>query len=351
MPLTLQCSCGKKLQVDEKYRGTMAKCPACGNPILVQEASTAVQAEEPARPSHSAPDVTEPEDRPRKSPAIAQRSMTPWLIAGGCGVLALFACIPCGIVGMWLSLSHHLEPDQPAFRDEPVAVVQVEKKKGKPAPVLTPEQVLSRNRLNQIGLGIHKFVDANGALPNHAILDKQFRNPLLSWRVSILPYIGEQELYDQIRGDEPWSSEHNRQFWDKMPNVYQLPGKPKNDQTHYQVFLGDRSAFPRTQRPAPILNMTGDVRMAGITDGPSNTIFVVEAAAPVNWMNPADVGFEMQQKDLLDRVANPWGDNTFNALMGDGAVRRMRRTMMPLTLQALITRDGGDRIADEDWQP
>ncbi|MDR1491323.1 MAG: DUF1559 domain-containing protein, partial [Planctomycetaceae bacterium] len=36
--------------------------------------------------------------------------------------------------------------------------------------------------------------------------------PLQSWRVLLLPYLGEKELYQQIRLDEAWDSEFNRQF-------------------------------------------------------------------------------------------------------------------------------------------
>ncbi|MHB9078993.1 MAG: DUF1559 family PulG-like putative transporter [Pirellulaceae bacterium] len=47
--------------------------------------------------------------------------------------------------------------------------------------------------------------------------------PLHSWRVLLLPYLGQQELYGKLRLDEPWDSEHNRQFQDAAPNIYQCP--------------------------------------------------------------------------------------------------------------------------------
>jgi hypothetical protein len=37
--------------------------------------------------------------------------------------------------------------------------------------------------------------------------------------------------------------------------------------------------------------------------------------------------------------------------MGDGAIRRMRRDMTQQTLEALITRDGGEIVNDIDWVP
>ncbi|MFO7905457.1 MAG: DUF1559 domain-containing protein, partial [Pirellulaceae bacterium] len=50
-------------------------------------------------------------------------------------------------------------------------------------------------------------------------------NPLHSWRVLLLPDLGkqEQELYEKIRIDEPWDSEHNRQFHEKPVQFYRCP--------------------------------------------------------------------------------------------------------------------------------
>ncbi|MCA9060907.1 MAG: DUF1559 domain-containing protein, partial [Planctomycetaceae bacterium] len=44
--------------------------------------------------------------------------------------------------------------------------------------------------------------------------------PLLSWRVHLLPFMGQEQLYRQFRADEPWDSEHNLRMLEKMPTVY-----------------------------------------------------------------------------------------------------------------------------------
>ena len=169
--------------------------------------------------------------------------------------------------------------------------------------------------------------------------------PLLSWRVAILPFIDENPLYNQIKKDEPWDSPHNRQFWNKMPKVYQLPGKPKDDKTYYQVFQGPGSAFPKSKRPGPPFTMGSGLTMVGITDGTSNTIFVVEAANGINWMKPEDIPFEVSPKGFsLASLGNHWGDNTFLAAMGDATVRRFPRTITPQQMQAFVTANGGEAV-------
>jgi hypothetical protein len=224
---------------------------------------------------------------------------------------------------------------------------------GGPGPGLGgPGRVQSTNNLKQIALAMHNFHDANKGLPNHAIRHPKTGDPLLSWRVAILPYIEQLALYQQIKLDERWDSPHNRKFWNQMPAVYQMPGKPNNGMTYYQVFHGDRSAFPRGMKPFPNFPpMKGDLNFAAIHDGTTDTILAIEAANPVNWMEPRDIPFQMGQFNLLPHLGNHWGDDTFQAAMIAGNVRTMRRTMTPQTLQALITRNGGEIVNDKDWEP
>ena len=44
-----------------------------------------------------------------------------------------------------------------------------------------------------------------------------------SWRVAILPYIEQADLYRQYRFDEPWDSDANKMVLAKMPAIYPHP--------------------------------------------------------------------------------------------------------------------------------
>ena len=72
----------------------------------------------------------------------------------------------------------------------------------------------------------------NKHFPPAAICDKDGR-PLLSWRVAILPYIDQEDLYKQFHLDEPWDSPHNRSLIEKMPGTYMDLG-PKADQLNHE---------------------------------------------------------------------------------------------------------------------
>ena len=81
------------------------------------------------------------------------------------------------------------------------------------------------NNMKQILLGLLMHENEKKSFPAHAIYSDDGR-PLLSWRVQILPYLGEQALYDKFHLDEPWDSEHNTTLIPLMPQVYLDPSSP-----------------------------------------------------------------------------------------------------------------------------
>ena len=267
----------------------------------------------------------------------------PLIIGGGCAFLTLLICIGTGVLG-WMAYTR--------TRDAVVRVqeglqkdVQIKedlKKAGK-AMENASNRIKSTDNLKNIIMAMHGYHDANKRLPDHASLEPNTGKPLLSWRVAVLPYLGEEPLYRQIRQDEAWDSPHNKQFWTKIPEVYELPGKPLYGNTYYQVFVGRDSAFPKAEGPQFI---SPKITLIGITDGSSNTIFVVEAANPVNWMKPDDIPFEKSPTGVpLSVVGNHWGNDSFFAVMGDGRVRYFPRARTsPQNLQQFITRNGNEVV-------
>ena len=319
MPIIFHCFCGKKLKVEERLRGKKVKCPACGNLLIAQAA--AVQAELPTKRTDAIePDANSVSDQESGKQIEHATDARSGIL--GCAAFALFACLFFGGSGGYFWYQHNR----------------------------AARRIESSNNLKQIALAMHAFDAANRTLPNHAILHPKTGQPLLSWRVSILRFAGEQELYNQIRRDEPWDSEHNRQFWNKIPKFYQLPGKPKDDKTYYQVFHGNESVFPKAKQPRFNVPMAGDVGIRGqsIADGTSNTFLVAEAANPVNWMKPEDIPFQMNQPGLMDRLGNHWSGDRFHVAFCDATVRFISRKIPPQTLQALITRAGGESMEFPD---
>jgi RNA polymerase sigma factor (sigma-70 family) len=156
---------------------------------------------------------------------------------------------------------------------------------------------------------------------------------LLSWRVALLPYLEQQELYRQFKLDEPWDSPHNKKLLAKMPKVFAAPGVTTREPytTFYQVFVGPHAAFEKHRA----------MRIANITDGTSNTLLIVEAGSAVPWTKPEDLHFD--EDEPLPELGGAY-PGIFNAAFADGSVHVFRKNANPDLLRALITRDGGEPV-------
>ena len=64
----------------------------------------------------------------------------------------------------------------------------------------------AENNLRQIMIAAHNYHGDHQRLPGRAIRSKDGK-PLLSWRVMLLPYLEQDQLYKQFKLDEPWVSE------------------------------------------------------------------------------------------------------------------------------------------------
>ena len=242
--------------------------------------------------------------------------------------LAILACVMSGL--LWLGGPAGSE-EKPAVKKDTFEGAEG-KKRAKAA------RIRSIKNLEQIGLALinHADSDANSLLPAVAIYDKDDK-ALLSWRVTLLPYLDQKKLYDEFKLDEAWDSAHNKKLLAKMPKIYACPvGAAKANHTFYQVFVGKAAGFEGKK---------GLRFPAAFTDGTSNTILVVEAGEDVPWTKPADLVYEAGKK--LPVVGGVFA-NGFHAVMADGGGLAFPKTLKPKTLEAYITRNGGEKIGKDD---
>jgi hypothetical protein len=137
-------------------------------------------------------------------------------------------------------------------------------------------RTICKENLLRITIAMLLYEKEHGTLPPAYSVDSQGR-PLHSWRVLILPYLGHEELYSQIRLDEPWDSLHNQQFHVADVPIYQCP-TPGHAQgmTSYAVVEGATCAFdggsPR--------------RLDSFGPESANLALVVERVHAACWMDP-----------------------------------------------------------------
>ena len=187
----------------------------------------------------------------------------------------------------------------------------------------------STNNLKMVGLAFHNHHDAMGHFPNN--LTDAKGKLLLSWRVAILPYVEESELFKAFKLDESWDSDHNKKLIDKMPKVYApVRGKAEKGETFYRGFTG----------AGTMMEAGKTIRIRDIRDGSSNTVLVVEAERAVPWTKPDDLPFDAKKE--LPKVGGTVFPDGFVCVFGDGSVRYIKKTIAAGTLKGLITRDGGE---------
>ncbi len=188
----------------------------------------------------------------------------------------------------------------------------------------------SSNNLKQLMLSMHNHESAYKQLPARVSKDANGK-PLLSWRVAILPYIEQGNLYNQFHLNEPWDSEHNIKLLDKMPSTFTHPS-----------YVGPQG---HTIYLAPFYETTvwgkDKPKFRDITDGTSNTIalFEVDDAHAVPWTKPEDL--DLHEVDIVDCFR----ETGSNVGFFDGSVRFLSRNIDPSTLKALITSNGGEVTA------
>jgi hypothetical protein len=161
----------------------------------------------------------------------------------------------------------------------------------------------------------------------------------LSWRVAILPFIGEQKLFDEFKLDEPWDSPHNLALLPKMPRTFEhFHGRvaPQPHTTYYRVFVGPGTAFE-----GPVGMSLND-----FPDGKSDTILVVEAAEAVPWTQPAELS--CRPECAMPAVGGHFPEG-FLAARADGSTAIARAPFIEDALRAGATRSGGDD-AKTLWQ-
>lgn len=196
---------------------------------------------------------------------------------------------------------------------------------------------LSARNLRRIVAAMHTYHDRHGnRLPRPALLDASGR-ATLSWRVALLPHLGERALYEQFRLDEPWDSRHNSALLQKRPDVYAPVGRVKAEPgaTFYQAFVGPGTAFD----PVEALDYPD------FTDGTVNTLAVVEGGKTVLWTEPADLRY--RPGEPLPRLGGVFEDG-FTAAFVSGDVRFFDHKLTDeTTVAALITRAGGEVVSPD----
>ena len=374
------CTCGKPLQADEQYAGRMTRCPACGREQPIPAPGGAIRADAPEDRGRTRPTDFQDEPGRRRDAGRGESDRPPPPQTSGKAIAALVFGL-CSFVFLCVA-------GVPAFVLGALALMDIANSDGRltgkalaivgmllsvvsllclvPAATFglyhgygwvrgESARQQSRNNLKQMAIAMHSYHDANGVLPPAQYVPAGMgvpvppgvpdTRPKASWRVLILPYIDEGNLYSMYNFNEPWDGPNNSKLLTMMPKVYQLPGDTTAPpgHTYYQVFVSSPSANPHALFST---DPNERISIARIPDGTSNTLMIVEAAKPVPWTKPDDIPFD--PNGPTPQLGKHYNGGC-NAVAADGAVHFLPGNLSPTTLRALITRDGAENVAMPDF--
>lgn len=221
MPIQFTCpSCGVQTNVSDQFVGQTGPCGSCGTTVTIT-----------ASGGGAMPMAGPPRKSSSSSTSIIVIVIAVCVVGGGlllCGGLLLFPAVQ-------------------AARE-------------------AARRVQCINNMKQIELAIHAYHDTHMSLPPAYTTDEDGK-PMHSWRVLILPFLGQNTLSEQYDFDQPWDSPGNLAFAENMPECFRCASDDMlGTETNYMVITGAGTMFEGTDA----------MGMRQITDGMSNTAMLVE---------------------------------------------------------------------------
>lgn len=316
MPFQFTCPhCYNKTLVDESYIGQTGPCASCGKSVTIM-----------APAEKKRPDFT-------RGPALSQSTMSaiprggatgfwkhPWVRRMLVSLATLLGLILFGLVG-WKTFQ--------ALSG--MSIVQKIQQRS--------ERTQCMNNASRIARALEQYAATHGTYPPPITYDQDGK-PMHSWRVLILRELGEYEIYNEYKWDEPWDSENNSQLiGSRCPRVYISPARPDHQyaaEANYFLVVGDGTLFPSTGPP---------LGPKDLLDGRDNTLLVVEAQNTTHeWSKPIDIDFQN-----LKGTANSVGvggthSEGFTASFADGVPGWFPNSTSPEQIRSMVTIGGGEAI-------
>jgi hypothetical protein len=299
MPYLFTCPhCQTKTQVEDRYSGQAGQCVTCGAAIqLPQFTSGETQS-----------------SGTRKNPNAAG-----WWIAASVALI-LLGCLLFAMVRLGGSTMNRLSTSR--------------------------ERTTSIRNLERIAEALNSYAADNGTYPPPATRDRN-NAKLHSWRVLILPYLGEEDLYNKFDLNLPWDHRANMAVArSEIPLAYQHPNRGVSSayyESGYYLITGQGTLFPNT----------GPLGPDQVSDNLSQTILVTEGTPLVPsgmWTEPVDLDFANIQGKLGTKPGiEPGGlleDGVAFATV-DARGHFVSNVMEPMTFRSLVTCRGGERMRDD----
>jgi hypothetical protein len=206
------------------------------------------------------------------------------------------------------------------------------------------ERIQCSLQLHKIGLALRSYHDRYGRFPPAYVVDTSGQ-PMHSWRVLLLPFLEREDLYKQLRLDEPWNSPHNRAVLDgdrQARTLFSCPCDPDGGDTPAQA------SYSMIVGRGTISDGKTAVRLQDMKDGGHETILLAESTrSRIHWAEPRDLPFAEMSFRVNDReypAIRSCHAGGAHILLADGTVQFLSNRMDPKIVKGMATVAGGRGI-------
>ena len=157
-------------------------------------------------------------------------------------------------------------------------------------PARVWKRSLCQQNVKRIVLALHHYQDTYGSFPPVYVADESGK-PMHSWRVLVLPFMEQQNLYDLYDFNEPWDGPNNRRLLSALPDEFCCPQQRGRNasETNYVAVVGPATAWPGAEATSH----------TDFVDGYATTIMLVEVVnSGIAWTAPQDLASEEVLKGL-----------------------------------------------------
>jgi hypothetical protein len=189
-------------------------------------------------------------------------------------------------------------------------------------------------------LAVANYHDTFGCFPPAYVGDRDSK-PMHSWRVLILLFLDQQELYNAYDFAEPWDGPNNGKLAGRIGNIYLRSGL-ESDQIH-------TTSFAAVVGPQTMWHGSQPINSKDLGDGPHNTLLVVEVPdGQFLWMEPKDLEFDSMSFRINDGSGRWLGSRLGGArvVSADTPVRTLPDDFNSNKLRAMLTANGGERLSE-----
>ncbi|MGI9474980.1 MAG: DUF1559 domain-containing protein [Rubripirellula sp.] len=298
MPYLFTCPhCQTSTQVEDRYSGQKGECVACGEPIQLPRFAAGIT---------------------QLPPAIKQTKSAGWVAAAIVAVI-LLGCLLFALVRVGGQTMNRLSSNR--------------------------ERTSSMRNLERIADALNAYANDHGSYPPSFTRDASGRR-MHSWRVLILPYLDEDDLYNRFDLSQAWDFPINMNAAAAIPSVYQHPNSGSTmrfNESAYYLVVGPGTLFPKN----------GPLGPDQVVDDLAQTILVIEGTPLIpsgSWAEPIDLDFaKIQGKIGSNPGIEPGGllDDGVAFATADGRGHFLPNVTDPATVRALVTPRGGERLRDD----